>query len=275
MRIPTDFSNKVSDIQRLVSDVEGFLSPQEIDMLALLVACPTADGAVLEIGSHKGRSTVVMAKAGEMLSDGTQAGELHACDPLTSPAATDPTLYTKDVRDVFDKNLSNAGVTDKVTFHQMLSSELAPTWNKPLRLLWIDGDHTYAGAKLDFDLFSPHLVPGAIVALHDVLHDFAGPIRVVMEDILLSPCFDYAGVCANIGWGRYIGPSKTFHRFDERMCLYRKLARLIPHQLDKRRPSFLRRKFYLLWRLLVPHGPVDPAWWVDEVQGAKMPVDRV
>ena len=52
-------------------------------------------------------------------------------------------------------------------------------------MLWIDGDHTYHGTKVDFDLFSKFLSNGAIIAFHDVLGNFEGPIRVFMEDVLL------------------------------------------------------------------------------------------
>jgi cephalosporin hydroxylase len=38
----------------------------------------------------------------------------------------------------------------------------------PLDLLLIDGDHTYEGVKQDFEMYSPFVKPGGIVALHDI-----------------------------------------------------------------------------------------------------------
>src|SRR5439155_15474564 len=39
----------------------------------------------------------------------------------------------------------------------------------PLDLLFIDGDHTYEGVKRDFEMYSPMVRPGGIVAFHDIV----------------------------------------------------------------------------------------------------------
>jgi predicted O-methyltransferase YrrM len=39
---------------------------------------------------------------------------------------------------------------------------------KSLDFLFIDGDHSYEGAKQDFDLYSPLVHPGGMIAFHDV-----------------------------------------------------------------------------------------------------------
>jgi cephalosporin hydroxylase len=41
---------------------------------------------------------------------------------------------------------------------------------RKLDVLFIDGDHTYEGAKEDFDNYSPHVRSGGLVLLHDI-HD--------------------------------------------------------------------------------------------------------
>jgi cephalosporin hydroxylase len=37
-----------------------------------------------------------------------------------------------------------------------------------LDVLFIDGDHTYAGVRADFDMYAPLVRPGGIVAFHDI-----------------------------------------------------------------------------------------------------------
>ena len=37
-----------------------------------------------------------------------------------------------------------------------------------LDLLFIDGDHTYAGVRADFEMYAPMVRPGGIVAFHDI-----------------------------------------------------------------------------------------------------------
>lgn len=39
----------------------------------------------------------------------------------------------------------------------------------PFDFLFIDADHTYEGAKTDFELYSPLVAEGGIIALHDVV----------------------------------------------------------------------------------------------------------
>lgn len=41
---------------------------------------------------------------------------------------------------------------------------------KPLDYLFIDGDHTYAGVKQDFELYSPLVRKGGVIAFHDIVH---------------------------------------------------------------------------------------------------------
>ncbi|MEM2105965.1 MAG: class I SAM-dependent methyltransferase [Candidatus Bathyarchaeia archaeon] len=39
----------------------------------------------------------------------------------------------------------------------------------PLDFLFIDGDHTYEGVKKDFEMYSPLVRKGGIVAFHDIV----------------------------------------------------------------------------------------------------------
>jgi hypothetical protein len=62
----------------------------------------------------------------------------------------------------------------------MTSEEAVRGWNKPIRLLWIDGDHRYEPMKLDFKLWEPHVVEGGIIARHDTIRK-RGPKQVLWE----------------------------------------------------------------------------------------------
>jgi predicted O-methyltransferase YrrM len=41
----------------------------------------------------------------------------------------------------------------------------------PLDFLFIDGDHSYAGVRRDFELYSPLVRSGGVIALHDIVPD--------------------------------------------------------------------------------------------------------
>lgn len=42
---------------------------------------------------------------------------------------------------------------------------------RPVDFLFIDGDHSYKGVRTDFELYSPLVRPGGIVAMHDIVPD--------------------------------------------------------------------------------------------------------
>jgi predicted O-methyltransferase YrrM len=264
-KLPDNFDAFVENLLREIETVEGYLAPNEIRFLALLAACPTADGEILEIGSFKGKSTVILAKSAALSGN---AQKVNAVDPMTAPSETDPDLRgdASSFAD-FQKNIKAQNVAENIEFHQTFSYELAKTWDKQLRLLWIDGDHTYKGTKLDFEGFAPHLADGAIVAIHDVLHEFDGGIRVFMEDVLLSPSFGACGFCGSIAWAQFHKDEKKGWQFrDEKLSLYKKLSRLIPFVVFKKELKGLEKKKYKFYRSSVPHGAVSPREWLEKVK---------
>ncbi len=239
----------------------GFLTEREARFLALVAACAPAQGVILEIGSFKGKSTVGLASVALRYG----LGPVITVDPHSGPSITDPDVGPKGSSwDDFRASLHQAGVESAVEAHRAYSRDVAPGWTRPIRFLWIDGDHTYRGAKEDIDLFRSHLVPGAIVALHDVLHTFEGPVRVFADELLGSDRFGAAGLCGSIGWAQY-RPQDGAQWRDQRLGLRRRVARLIPFVRDGREPTGLRKLRYKLWRGLVPHAAPDAAAWVRTV----------
>lgn len=262
--MPEGFNSFAEDLLRQVENVEGYLAPNEMRFLALLAACPTAEGEILEIGSFKGKSTIILAKAAELSGSST----VNAVDPMTAPSETDPDLRGDDSSFAdFQKNIKAQDVDGKIQFHQMFSCELAKTWDKPLRLLWIDGDHTYEGTKLDFDGFAPHLSDKAIVAIHDVLHEFEGGIRVFMEDILLSPHFGACGFCGSIAWAQHLSDESEVALYrEQKLSLYKKLGRLVPFIVFNKQLKGFEKKKYKFFRSMVPHGAADPQKWLETIR---------
>lgn len=52
---------------------------------------------------------------------------------------------------------------------ETLNNVLALLNGRPVDFLFIDGDHTYEGVKRDFELYSPLVSEGGIVAFHDLI----------------------------------------------------------------------------------------------------------
>ena len=268
---PTDLETHLDDMAALSQSLSGCLSVREVRFLALAAATiPPSLGDLLEIGSFKGKSTTVLAKS-VALAGGDR---VVAVDPLTLPASTDPSINAgESLPDIFWETLEANDVRDMVEFHQLRSEELATNWNRPLRFLWIDGDHTYTGAKTDFDNFAQHLRPGSVVAFHDVLHPAEGPIRTFCEQVLLSSAFGPCGLCGSIGWAQFVGAGPRSDSYSNRkITLFRKLSRLIQFVALGRTPKTTNPMRYKILRPLVPHGNMKTSTWENEI-GKNLPVE--
>jgi cephalosporin hydroxylase len=84
---------------------------------------------------------------------------------------------------------------------------------KELDFLFIDGDHTYEGAKRDFEIYSPLVKKNGLVALHDIVdHPTRADCEVNRLWTELRPKYDYEEFVEdpNQGWAG-IGVLKMHH----------------------------------------------------------------
>ncbi len=253
-RITTEdeFLRVLSVAQSAAAKVDGLLTERECYILVLLAVCPTVEGEVLEIGSFKGLSTVLLATALEFTND----PRLHACDPWAAAEAHGATNPTNDETfRIFQESLARTGVSERVTIHRKLSSDLAVGWDRPLRLLWIDGDHSVAGASEDFEHFSQHVVPGGIVAFHDVLHFHPGPSQVFATRVLLSDEWGACGICGSIGWAQKARDrSEVLRNRELKLRLLRRLMPVVDCTAFERPVNGWHKLRYKFRRSLVPRS---------------------
>lgn len=259
IEIPRDLESVLDAAWAAAKDVPGFLVEEEARFLGLVAACTPGDGAIVEIGSFKGKSTVMLAKVAAHYGK----GPVVAIDPhnFNSPellelrTVPDATSY-----DEFLNNVQAAGVSGYVEAHRAFAKEVAEWWKRPIRFLWIDGDHTYPGAKADFDGFFPFVAPEGVVAFHDALHEFSGPIRVFVEDVLGSSEFGAAGFVHSIAWSQFRPKDGALFQ-KQRANLEGFAARLIPFVRDDSELHGLKKIRYKLSRSRVPHAAISPADW--------------
>ena len=154
VKIPADLETVLNDAWQKTQKVPGHLGENEARFLGLLAACTPATGTIVEIGSFKGRSTVMLAAVASHYG----LGPVVAIDPHNSPILLDlETNPDASTYQDFLNSISTAGVSEHVEPHVAYSTEVASSWKRPIRVLWIDGDHTYDGAKKDLEGFLPHL----------------------------------------------------------------------------------------------------------------------
>jgi MMP 1-O-methyltransferase len=234
------------------------MAENEVRFIAMLAACVPAEGLIVEIGSFKGKSTVALATVSERYElDPVVAIDPHA--GLGYVGADMP--HQSPTFDEFLTSVKLAGVAHKVEAHRAFSRDVARGWHRPIRLLWVDGDHSYSGCKEDFDLFAPHLVAGGVIAFHDTLNAFDGPIRVFVEDVLRSDKFGPAGFVHSIAWAQY-RPNDGIKFHKHRAQLERRAARLIPYVSNGHSLTGFRKVAYKLNRSRVPRKPISPREWL-------------
>ncbi len=251
-RAITDYINSAP---RRVKHLRTPLTDREIRFLALIAACPCAEGEILSIGCGVGESTIVLAEAARLAGD----ARVSAIDPLE-------TAFYQTQIDAFTANLRNASVDDIVDFHQVFPDEICDIWDRPLRLLWLGAEHSQGGAEADVDEYLEHLSDGGIVAFQNVVKRHDGGLVVFTEDILLDDHFGAAGICGSIAWARYhVDPAHASKFRDEKAKLYRRLTPLIPFVAQGGKSSWWSRLSLMLHERRVPHQKVEPESWLKKV----------
>lgn len=69
----------------------------------------------------------------------------------------------------------------RLHWHVGPSEATAGGWTTPMDLVLIDGDHSRAACRRDWDMWSPHLRTGGVLAFHDARGGDPGPTAVVNE----------------------------------------------------------------------------------------------
>lgn len=170
----------LDDISAMAATVEGWLSDAQGRALHAAAAATRRRGAIVEIGSWKGRSTLWLAHGARLAGH-----RVHAIDPHQQ-SREDPSARTLET---FLANLARAGVADVVE-PVVLRSDEALAVAGAVELLFIDGDHSPAGARRDVDLWLPRVMVGGVAMFHDVATSgYTGPRRMFQQRVCWSSSF--------------------------------------------------------------------------------------
>jgi predicted O-methyltransferase YrrM len=135
-------------------------------------------GPLLEIGTYCGKSAVYLGAAARVAgtvlftvdhhrgSEENQAGWEHH-----DPEVVDPETGKMDTLPFFRRTIHTADLEDVVVAIVGHSIPVARAWQTPLGFLFIDGGHAEDVAMADYAGWSPHVVSGGVLAIHDVFED--------------------------------------------------------------------------------------------------------
>jgi hypothetical protein len=186
-----------ADFANVVGHVQGAISLAQANLLRKFAAS-VSEGVIIEVGAYRGKSTAA-------LSIGAKEGHdapIYAIDPHEEFEGPFSGLFGPQDRREFYQTMLSVGGWENVRLVNLSSEVITPGWDKPVGMLWIDGDHSYEGVRRDFECWLPHLVPGAPVILDDT--DRGGPKQFV-EELLVE------------GWEvtRHIGKMRAIARVTE------------------------------------------------------------
>ena len=158
-------------------NVRGFLPDHEGQQLYEWGKQAASIGPILEIGSYCGRSTLWLgqaAKAHDTVvfaldhhrgSEEHQPGESHHDEALIN------TTGQFDSFGEFRRNVAAADLEDTVIPIVASSEMVGPYWQSGLGMVFIDGGHSLDAALTDYRAWAPQVLPGGILAIHDVFPD--------------------------------------------------------------------------------------------------------
>lgn len=189
------------EVQVAVAEVEGWMTPGQARTLWTCSRAVAAGGTIVEIGSFRGRSMIVLASAAEpgvaLVAIDPHAGNDRGPQELAGfeeEAAADV--------DVFEANLARAGVRDRVRHVRKFSAEATDDVSEPIDLLYIDGAHRFGPALDDIRTWSAKVRPGGDLLIHD--------------------CFSSIGVTGALVVSLFFGPEWRYLGRSESMTHYRK-----------------------------------------------------
>lgn len=155
----------------------GFMPDDEGMALYEAALEAAARGPLLEIGSYCGKSTLYLAAAAREHDAIVFSIDHHRGSEEHQPGEEyhDPLLADADGRvdtlATFRRTIEQAGVSETVVGIVASSEVAAKGWATPLALVFIDGGHSSEAATTDYRAWSPHLIEGGLLAIHDVFED--------------------------------------------------------------------------------------------------------
>jgi Methyltransferase domain len=158
-------------VWEFASGVSGWLTEAQAELLWETAEQLPQAPLVVEIGSHQGRSTIMLAAAAA-----SRSGQVVAIDPFV-----DGRLFGgSGTRELFEQNIAGAGLTDSVELLPEYSTRALPRWTRRIDCLYIDGKHDYWTLSDDLN-WSRHMPAGGPVLIHDCFSSIGVTLGILVH----------------------------------------------------------------------------------------------
>lgn len=188
----------MSEAALAAAPAEGWLTEGQARRLHAAAARPRPAGAVVEIGSFRGRSTVVLAlAAGEVVAIDPHAGSDRGPQEIEADAARGDADH-----EAFTRNLEAAGVADRVRHVRKFSADAHGDVAGPVALLYVDGAHRFGPARADLRDWGARVGPGGTMLVHDAFSSIGVTLALLAS-------------CTSGDW-RYAGRTGSLAEYERR-----------------------------------------------------------
>lgn len=155
--------------------VKGFLDHEEGSALYEKTLIYTKLGPCLEIGSYCGKSALYIGTATKHNKQTLFSIDHHQGSEEQQPGEEycDPELINEtgdgiNTLPFFLETIKRSDLGDTVSPIISSSQEASQNWQQDLAMVFIDGGHSQKAAMGDYLSWNKHLIPGGLLAIHDV-----------------------------------------------------------------------------------------------------------
>jgi hypothetical protein len=191
-------------IAAAVEPLDGWMSPDQGRRLFAAAARCAPAGTIVEIGSFRGKSTVVLASAAPA---GVQvvAIDPHAGNDRGPQEFEGFEAEAADDHAVFLANLRAGGVADRVRHVRAFSHAAHGEVTEPVDVLYVDGAHRFGPARADIRDWGARVTDGGTMLIHDSFSS-VGVTLAIFAELASGRRF------------RYVGRSRSLAEFRAEPC---------------------------------------------------------
>jgi predicted O-methyltransferase YrrM len=159
-----------------MSLVDGWFSRDEGGLLyrTAVKALAELPGNIIEIGSYKGRSTVVLGWAARASGEGRKVFAIDPHQGELTGRKVEPTW------DDFVATVASSGAHEFIVPIRKRADQVE--WKGPVALLFIDGVHDMENVSKDYARFVHFVPPGGYIAFHDYSNDDHPDVRRFVDE---------------------------------------------------------------------------------------------
>lgn len=181
----------LNEVLTAIDGVDGWLSEEQAARLYHAATATTSGDQIVEIGSYRGRSTIVLAGAA---TEGVAvvAIDPHAGNDRGPQEISGFETQAADDHRVFMSNLAAAGVYQRVHHVREFSHRAHDSVQGPISVLFIDGAHRYGPARADIRSWGRRVEPDGTMLIHDSFSS-VGVTLAICRELLFGDRFRYVG----------------------------------------------------------------------------------